>query len=136
MGRSLEKLAGEEPRRLEGEDSGDDDDTASRSWLAEMWISCTPVVLWEWFRHRREQDNSSSVAPDLDDGARRDERISMSTLDARDPPTPAEAVNPLSEMGQTKGEGTLKILETEIDQSSRENSERGGHGDDIERIPP
>ncbi|EXJ67816.1 MFS transporter, PHS family, inorganic phosphate transporter [Cladophialophora psammophila CBS 110553] len=133
MGRSLEKLAGEEPRALEGEEASDDEDTRPKSLLELMWVSCTPVVLFQWlFRtrgHAAEYDDINGSK-----GALTEERISLSMVGAANEPSPAKPVVPEGDLSEQQGDGGLKLLETEVERLSGESSDRRAHDDEIQRI--
>ncbi|OAP59367.1 phosphate:H+ symporter [Fonsecaea erecta] len=130
MGRSLEKLAGEEPRALEGEETSEDDEEIHpRSPLESMWISCTPVVLFQWLFHRR---NHAAAYDDIDagEGVVSGERISLSRVGAGSEASPTKLIIPRGDAPEQQDDGGLKILETEIDRVSGESSDRILHDDD------
>ncbi|OAL26342.1 hypothetical protein AYO22_04260 [Fonsecaea multimorphosa] len=136
MGRSLEKLAGEEPRALEGEEASDEDEnTHPKSLLGSMWVSCTPVVLCQWiFRGR----NHATAYNDIDagQGTLSGERVSLSRMAAGNEASPSKPIVPRGDPPDQQDDGGLKILETEIERISGESSDRRGHddADDIRQI--
>ncbi|KIW93958.1 phosphate:H+ symporter [Cladophialophora bantiana CBS 173.52] len=133
MGRSLEKLAGEEPRALEGEEASDDEETHPKSLPELMWVSCTPVVLFQWlFRTRGHAAEYDGI--DGGKGALTGERISLSMVGTTNEPFPAKPVVPEGDLSEHQGDGGLKILETEIERLSGESSDRRVHDDEIQRI--
>ncbi|KIW23835.1 phosphate:H+ symporter [Cladophialophora immunda] len=134
MGRSLEKLAGEEPRALEGEEASDhDEDHHPKSRMGLMWVSCTPVVLFQWLFPTR---NRSAEYDDIDggEGTLSGERISLSRMGAGKEESPTKPIILRGDPPEQQDDGGLKILETEIDRLSGESSDRRVHDDDDDDI--
>ncbi|KAK4948064.1 hypothetical protein LTR10_013118 [Elasticomyces elasticus] len=108
MGHSLEKLAGEEPAALD--DEVDQSDFAqSKSLLERIWISCTPVELYqEVVRRRRSRRHENNGKPTRASG---------------------------EESGTgSKFNGEMKILEASTNGSAVERSQPEGRDDEIWRI--
>lgn len=123
MGRSLENLAGEEPE--------DHEETPTGSWLEIMWVSCTPVVMWEWFWYRQLRQT-----PTEDDGVETVavEQISLPKPEGCSPSSEGDRLGLRSDLPETQVHGGLHILEGEFEKTSSGSPDRRDPGDEIERV--
>ncbi|KAH0839012.1 hypothetical protein FOPE_05629 [Fonsecaea pedrosoi] len=129
MGRSLERLAGEEPKALEGEETSDDEDGHPKSLRELMWVSCTPLVLFQWlFRKRNHTAEYDGI--DAGEGTLTEPRISLSRMGPGNETCAVKFSVSKSPQPSQQDDGGLKILETEIDRISGESFDQRVHDDD------
>jgi hypothetical protein len=131
MNRSLEKLAGEEP--YPGEDSGEEGDDRPASSLESLWVSCTPVVLYQWLCQRR-MPSSQRVGFSIGGEGNQSERISLSRLGRGHDLPPAERDSYDGVLPAPKSDQGPKVLETELGRISGESSDRRARSDEIVMI--
>ncbi|OAL36319.1 phosphate:H+ symporter [Fonsecaea nubica] len=128
MGRSLERLAGEEPKALEGEETSDDEDGHPKSLCELMWVSCTPLVLFQWlFRTRNHTAEYDDI--DAGEGTLTEPRISLSRMGSGNETCAVKSSVSKSHQPRQQDDGELKILETEIDRISGESFDQRVHDD-------
>ncbi|KIW66035.1 phosphate:H+ symporter [Phialophora macrospora] len=132
MNRSLEKLAGEEP--YPGEDSGEEGDDRPASFLEFLWVSCTPVVLYQWLFCQPSMPSSQSASFNIGGEGNQSERISLSRLGLEHDVSPAQKDSSERVLPVPKADDGLKVLEREIGRISSESSNRKPRSDEITRI--
>lgn len=126
MNRSLEKLAGEEP--------GHEEDHQPQTFFELLWISCTPVVLYQWLFRNRGQPSSEEYDMDVGDWTTGEPRISsVGTQQTFNDPPRAHGAD-RGGLPESKEDGGLKAFETEVMRSLAGSSDGRDGSDEIERI--
>ncbi len=131
MNRSLEKLAGEEP--------GHDEEHQPRTLRELLWVSCTPVVLWQWLFRGRHKPRSEEHDMGDGDWLRGESRRSLTGKQQtfHDQPQVREA-EPRDGLYESWEDGGLKVLDIEVMKGLAESSNRegdgGGGNDEIRKI--
>ncbi len=127
MNRSLEKLAGEEP--------GDDEEHQPRTLRELLWVSCTPVVLFQWLFRSRHKPRPEEHDTEDGDWLKGEPQISLTGIKQPWQSQPQSYEAALRDgLSDSEGDRGLKVFETAFERGSAGTSDRRGGSDEIVRI--